>query len=305
PAGEVQDVRIPAEFTRLTGTLRVFYDPQMARQMAVALQRGKDSLARRQLQTGIRGLRVDESVRYYEIRVTDKPIGYLTRQFTRENEPLQRPGRVSNAKEGLRVRERSYRFAADGTVNFGKIDLFSSRDTETDLYELWQVRVPPPDAADLQPLITRDQCVREGDALFSTYTTSLDQGLPEPRRPLKLEATYLGLAWARLLPALLGPERQPMHAFTIYDPETRTLVTYAIKPLGETPLPDAPGKKAYAFELRVGFTEKPGIVYTDVFGNMLRFEAAELVLTASDEARIEKKYGRRRDAANLRLERRP
>jgi len=303
--GSVQDVNIPIEFKHLTGTLRVFYDPQLAEEMAVALQRGKDYLARYQLQADIRKLRIDESVRYYEIRVANKPVGYLTRQFTRASEPLQRPGRIPNAKEGLHVRERSYRFADDGTVHLSKIDLFSSRDAETDLYEVWQARLAPPVAGDLRPLITRDQCVREGDALFSTYTTSDDQGLPEPRRPLKLEPTYLGLAWARLLPALLGPEPRPTHAFTIYDPETRTLITHAIKLLGERPLPGTPGKKAYAFETRTGFVEQPAAIHTDANGNMLRFEADGLVLTAADKTTIEEKFGRRRDAANARLQPRP
>lgn len=295
-------VNIPAEFARLTDTLRVFYDPEVAQEMVAALQRGKGYLTRYQLQADLRKLRIDESVRYYEICVADKPIGYLTRQFTHESEPLQRPGPISSAKEGLRVRERSYRFADDGTVHFSRIDLFSSRDGETDLYELWQARLAPPGAAEPRPLIMRDQCVREGNALFSTYTTSRDQVLPQPRRPLKLDAGYLGLAWVRLLPALLGSEPRPLHAFTIYDAETRTLITHAIKLLGERPLPGQAGRKAYAFETRAGFIEQPGIVYTDALGNLLRYEAGTLVLKLSDEATIERQFGRRRDAANVRLQ---
>jgi hypothetical protein len=298
------DVLIPTEFTRLTKTLRVFYDPATARAIALALQRGKDYLARYQLQDDIRRLRIDELPRYYEIHLANKLIGYLTQQFTREDEPLQRPGPFSNAKEGLRVRERSYRFADDGTVHFNKVDLFSSRDAETDLYELWQARIPPADAADSAVVITRDQCVREGDALFSTYTTSRDQALPEPRRPLKLDTTYLGLAWARLLPALLGPQPQEMHAFTIYDSETRTLISQAIKYLGERPLPGA-ATKARVFETRAGFVEQPAMVYTDAYGNMLRYEAGPLVLTLSSKPVIEQQFAQRRDAVNLRIQREP
>jgi hypothetical protein len=269
--------------------------------MALALQRGKEYLARYQLQEDIRKLRIDESPRYYEIRVADRLIGYLTRQFTRESEPLQRPGRVSNAKDGLRVRERSYRFADDGTVHFSKVDLFSSRDTETDLYELWQARVPPADAADPTVLITRDQCVREGDALFSTYTTNRDRALPEPRRPLKLDEAYLGLAWTRLLPALLGQQPLEMHAFAIYDSETRALISYAVKYLGERTLP-ATDTKAHAFEMRAGFAEQPELVYIDVYGNMLRYEAGPLSLRLSTESAIEQRFAQRRDAANLRIQ---
>jgi hypothetical protein len=273
--------------------------------MSLALRRGKEYLARYELQERVRDLRMDESVRYYEIRQASKPTGYLTRQLTQEDEPLQRPGRMSNAKEGLRVRERSYRFAKDGTVHISKIDLFSSRDAETDLHEHWEARVAPPEAGEAKPLITCDQCVREGDALFSTYSTSQDQGLPEPRRPLKLDPSYLGLAWARLLPALLGPEPRPMHAFTVYDPETRTLITHAITPLGERPLPGQPDKRSLAFELRTGFVETPGVVYTDALGNMLRFESGQYVLKLTDKATIEQEFGPRRDAANARLQQGP
>jgi hypothetical protein len=303
--GPPTEVAVPDEFLRLAKTLRVFYDPAVAEQMAVALQRGKDYLARYQLQEDINKLDIDEAVRHYEIRLARKPIGYMTRQFTYETEPLQRPGQVSNAKEGLRVRERSYRFADDGTVHFSKIDLFSSRDAETDVYELWQARIPPPDSAGREPVITRDQCVREGDTLFSTYTTSQDRGLPEPRRPIKVEPAYLGLAWARLLPALLGPEPQPMCAFTIYDPETRTLITHAIKLLGKRALPGFSGKEACVYENREGFAEQVGLVFTNAHGTLLRFEAGDLVFKLSDEATIEKRFGRRRDAANARLGHRP
>jgi hypothetical protein len=301
----VRDVSIPPDFSRLTSTLRVFYDPELAEQLAAALERGKDHLAHYRLQADIRNLRIDDSIRYYQIRVAGKPIGYLTRQFTREREPLQRPGLLSNAKEGLRVRERSYRFAEDGSAHLTRIDLFSSRDSETDLYEVWQAHIPPPDAPAVEPLILRDQCVREGDALFSTYTTSQDQGLPEPRRPLKLDATYLGLAWARLLPALLGPEPRPALAFTIYDPETRTLITHAVKPLGEKALAGRAGEKTYAYETREGFVEQPALVYTDEYGNLLRLEAGEFVLTASSQETVDKTFGGRRAAADARLERRP
>lgn len=294
-------VQITDEFIRLARTLRVFYDPARARSMAAALKLGKDYLARFELQEDIRRLRIDESVRYYEIRLAGTAIGYLTRQFAREREPLQQPGHISNAKEGLRVRERSYRFAEDGTVHFSRVELFSSRDAETDLYELWQARIPPADAANPAALITRDQCVREGDTLFSTYMTSRDQTLPEPRRPLKLDSTYLGLAWVRLLPALLGPKPAEMRAFTVYDTETRTLITHTIEYLGGGPLPGAAATPAHRFEMRAGFVEQPAVIYTDAYGNMLRYEDGPIVLRSSTEAEIEQRFGQRRDDANARL----
>ena len=301
PEEHSMEVVVPAEFTELAETLRVFYDPQIAREIAAAQQRGEEFLARTRLEDAIRDLRIDDSVRYYEIHLAGKPIGYMTRQITREAEPLQRPGQLSNAKEGLRVRERSYRFTDNETTEVSRIDLFSSADGQTDVYELWHAQIASPGAGAPEPLITCDQCVREGRTLFSSYSTSRDEGLPEPRQPLKLDATYLGLSWARLLPALLGPQARPMHAFTVYDPETRTLITHAVTPLGEKRVPGLAETTSFAFELRTGFTETPGVVFTDASGNMLRFEAGKLILTLSDKPTIERTYGTRRDRANAPL----
>lgn len=297
----VREVRIPPGFTNLTGTLRVFYNPEQARRMAAAVQRGREFLSRYELQAAIRNLRTDDSVRHYEISVAGEPIGFLTRQFTVENEPMRDAGQRAIAKEGVRVRERSYRFAPDGSTSYNKVDLFSSRDGETDLYEILQAGVPPPDNADGEVWIARDQCVREGDSLFSTRATSRDRGLPPPRRPLKLDASYLGLGWVRLLPAMVGDEAQSLLGFTIYDVETRALVTHAIKRLSEHPLPAGVDAKTLAFEIRAGFAEAPDIVYTDKFGNMLRHESGNLALTLADEQQILKRYGDRRAAADRRL----
>jgi hypothetical protein len=74
-----------------------------------------------------------------------------------------------------------------------------------------------------------------------------------------------------------------------------------IRSLGEKPLPGATGTKAYAFETWTGFVERPGIAYTDASGNLLRYETGQLVLRLSSEAAIERQFGQRRDAANLRL----
>ena len=301
PYDPTKEIEIPAELRGLISTLRVFYDPELARGMALALQRGKQYLAGFQLQEDIQKLRVDPSVRFYEIVLSGKPIGYLTRQFLNEYEPLQNPGRVTNAKPGMRVKERSYRFAEDGSVNYSQNDLFSSRDGDTDLYELSQIRIPPAGAPGEQPVIARDQCVRESDTLFSTYTTSRDAVLPEPRQPIKLGGAYLGLAWARVLPALIGTERTEPMAFSIYDAETRTLITQMIKPLGEKTYAGAPAEKVFAYEVREGFAETPGIAYADEAGNLLRIEAGPLALTLTDEGAIQKRYGKRQEEANLRV----
>ena len=310
PPSDSRDVEPPAAFTALTGTLRIFYDPELTRQIDAALERGRQYLLCYQLQQDIRRLRVDDTLRHYEIRLGDKPIGFLTRQFSRENEPLPRAGERARLREGLRVRERSYRFADDGSALYRRIDLFSSRDGQTDLYEIWQVELGPPAGsggpAPDQPSVPqiqvcRDQCVREGDTLFSTYTTGQEPTLPPPRQPLKLDDSYLGLAWARLLPALLGTDPQPLYAFTVYDTETRTLISQAIRVLGPRPLPGQPERQVFAYELREGLAENPSLMYTDEYGNMLRLEAGPLLLTLSSPEQIERQFGARRAAVDARL----
>ncbi len=301
PAQGDRTVPVSPRIKRLTDSLRVIYNAPLARQMAVALQRGRAYLARFALQDAIRSLRLDTAERYYEIRIKGRAVGYMTRRVQPDTEPLQdaRPG--VRGKEGLHIREQSYVFADDGSVDYARIDLFSSRDGETDLYEIWNAQIAPP-GADNQPVrMTRDQCMREQDTLFSTFTTNADRGLPAPRRPLKLDKSYLGLAWVRALPGLLGTSPQPALGFTIYDTETRTLVTHVITALGSRPLPEHAGQTAYAYETRAGFVETPGIVYTDAYGNLLRFEAGDFVLRQSTKAEIERRFGQRRDEVVRRL----
>ena len=301
PFDPARELEIPPEIENLLKTLRVFYDAELARQTAQALQRGRHYIASFRLKEDVEKLRLDESVRYYEIVLSGKGIGFLTRQTAHEFEPLQNPGRFSNAKPGIRIKERSYRFADDGAVNYSQNDLFSSRDGETDLYEMVQMRIPAADKPDEKLVITHDQCIREADTLFSTYSTSRDTAPPAPRQPIKLSGGYLGLAWARVLPALLGTNRSDPIAFSIYDAETRTLITQALRPLGARSYAGAPVEKVFAFEVREGFMEKPGIVYVDEDGNLLRFEADRLAFTLQDEKTIEQRYGKRRDEANQRL----
>ena len=294
-------VPVPAIVRRCVESLHVSYSEALAERMAAALGRGRAYLARFALQEAIRRLRLDTAVHYYEIRIKDRPVGYMTRRFQPDTEPLQGARRGARGKEGLHVREESYVFADDGAVDYARIDLFSSRDGETDLYEIWSAHIATTEGKGPVVRVTRDQCVRERDTLFSTFATNTDRGLPAPRRPLKLDDSYLGLAWVRALPGLLGTKPQPAIGFTIYDTETRTLVTHVTKALGQRPLPGSAGASAYAYETRAGFVETPGMAYTDAYGNLLRFEAGDFVLQRSTRADVEKRFGARRDEAARRL----
>lgn len=290
----------PELFRAMHGSLRLLYDASAAQEMAEALERGRAYLARRQLQEDIRALRLDEKQRTYLLKVRGEALGYLTRRFARGSEPLEHPSPAAQPREGLRVYERIWQFEPGGGAQFTRIELFSRQDGNTDLLEFNGTRVPGPGEAATGPLATRDQVVREGDALFSSFVTSRDEGLPDPREPIKLDDTYLGLAWARALPALLGSQPAAMYAFTIYDSASRTLLTYGIRPLGRRPLPGR-NQSVPAYETREGNVPDAALLYTDEYGHMLRLESGELVLELTDEATIERLFRQKRDEALRRL----
>jgi hypothetical protein len=133
--------------------------------------------------------------------------------------------------------------------------------------------------------------------------TSLETGIPDPRQPIKLEATYLGLAWARLLPALLGRDEQPPIGFTIYESETRALLMHTMQAKGEAATPD--GAKAWLYETRDGVSEERGRILTDKSGHMLRLESGDLVIRLLDEAAVESAFAAKRADAQKRVSQSP
>jgi len=300
PAGSQPTVELPDEFRRLVATLRVYYDEQQGAELRAALDRGRDYLSRYRLQEDARRLRLDEQVRYYQVELSGQPIGYLTRQLVRERHALDEARQAQRGKEGVRVREQSWRFLPDGSAQHVRVELFSSLDGGTDLFEIWNTTIPPPGSA-ARPLATRDQVVREADTLFSSLRSSDPGRDTEPRSPIRLDATYLGLGWVRVLPALLGSQADPAFAFTIYDPETRGLISHWFHALGEQPLPDAPGKTAKAYQVREGYVPAAAKLFTDADGAMLRFESGELLIRPSDQASVERTFGAQRAAAESRL----
>lgn len=292
---------IPAAFQALVDSLNVKYDPKIAAETRAALERGREWLTKFQLQEAVRRLRVDEKTRYYEISLAGTPIGYLTRRFTREWRTMDEgtAGGSRGKKEGLRVRETSWRFGTDGSAFHSLIDLFSSIDAESDLYEITDTRIPPKDAKEGKTSVSRDQCVREKEILFSSVRTSLDAGIPDPRQPIRLEPTFLGLAWARLLPGLMGREPQASIGFTIYESETRALLMHTMQCKGETDLPG--GGKAWLYETRDGVSEERGRILTDKAGHMVRLESGDLVIQLTDEAAVESAFAGKRAEALKRV----
>jgi hypothetical protein len=118
---------------------------------------------------------------------------------------------------------------------------------------------------------------------------------------LKVDDAYLGLAWVRLLPALLGRQESTATGFTIYDAETRALITHAVRGLGEKACPERAESPTYGYETSEGMLEAPSRLWTDKHGHLLRLEAGNLVVRLSDRAAIEGSFGERRSAAQKRM----
>jgi hypothetical protein len=288
---EYQQVR--AEFDEVIGTLVVRYDPQEAERLAPALDRGRELLALLREQGA--KVRLDEQEQAYELVLVGKPIGYLTRRITREEYTFSGPNAKRRyAKDGVRVRERSWRFADDGTVRVARLDLFSSFDLRSELMESRQVQVPPTHAQPQDVLTRTEQVVREDDVLFASVTTSRDANLPDPGKPIATGPVYLDQAWVRLLPGLLLGRSEELHAVAAYNFETRALLSYQIRAAGTATIEGVEGP-AYVFDVREGFIDQPSKLYTDERGTLLRMEAGELVLRRVAREELERKYGARRD----------
>lgn len=296
---EQDQQRLRAEFDSIAQSLKVHYDPQDAERLGPALDRGKVVLDK--LRQRAADVRIDDTEHAFEIMVAGEAIGYLTRRVTREEYTFShRNARRRYAKDGLRVRERSWRFAEDGTVRHARLDLFSSFDLRSELIEYQQTQFPAPDVQPQVPLTKTDQVIREDDVLFSSFTTSLDRALPNPGKPVNVGPVYLDLAWVRLLPELLMTEPREPHAFAIYNTETRALLAHTIQFKGEHKLAGHSGP-AFAFEIREGFIDKPSRTYVDERGGLLRLEAGQVLLERVPREQLERKYGPRRDATRKRF----
>ena len=288
------------DFDQLAGTLRVHYDPGEVEQLAAAFERGQALIERLHKQSS--EVQLDEAEYYYDIAIAGKSIGYIRRRAAREEFVFSSPGaKYADSRPGLRVRERSWRFADDGTVRYTRLDMFSSFDAQNELIENKLTQIPAPDVQPQQLLIKTDQVIRKDDVLFSSFTTSLDRALPEPSKPLSVGPVYLDLAWVRVSPGLLLTAPKEPHAFAIYNTDTRSLVSETITPLGERELAGQAGK-AYAFEVREGLIDRPSLMYTDRRGTLLRLVAGDLVVNRTTREEVERTYGRLRAEACQRFD---
>lgn len=293
--GDERDVERACE--NIARSLRVHYDAADFEELAEAFQRGRVLIKR----VRARGseVRLDEQERLYEILVDGKGVGYLRRRITSERHDFSGPGaRFSDVRPGLRVRERSWRFADDGTVRHTRLDLFSSFDGQNELIEHQLTQLPAPDV-DLPPLVKTNQVIRKDQALVVSYTTSLDQTMPDPAKPQDVGPVYLDQAWLRVAPGLLLTAPAESHAFAVYNTEARAVLPQTITPLGPTPLPGHEGD-VYGFEVREGLMDAVARLYTDRRGNLLELRAGELLVKKVRAEEVERRYGGRREAARKR-----
>ncbi len=288
----------PALLTETIRSLQVRYDPLVAEALRAATARGRLFLADGRLQRAARELRIDTQELHYALEVEHKPVGFVSRQFSRDLEPLTRPGARARPKEGLRVREKRWEFGHEGQARYETLDLFASLDGATDLAERVVCVVPAEPGAPVQR--THEQCIREGDVLIACVLPTTPRAERAPSRPLALSDAYLSQAWARLLPALLIDQPDPLPGFQVLDWKTGGLVPVKLAPLGERPLPGGGDQRAKAFELRRGFAPL-SIQFVDAYGNLLRQERPGETLQRCDAAAIEARFGARRDAALRRI----
>lgn len=287
------------QFDYLAHTLRVHYDPVEVEQMVAALQRGRELIEKLRLRAD--QVQLDETEYYYTISIGDDAIGYLRRRVAREEHAFTSPQAQHRVtQEGLRVRERSWRFASDGTVRHSRIDLFSSFALTDELIEVVQTQLPAPDVPTQQLYVKSTQAVRKNNIIVSSFTTNLDRTLPAPGKPLDTGPAYLDLAWMRVCPGLLLTAPPEPHAFATYDTETRALLTQVFTPLGPREL-EGDGQSTYAFEVREGLIDNPGLMYVDRKGTLVRLVAGDLVIQRVTRDEVEKRFGKRRDAACARF----
>jgi hypothetical protein len=300
PIGAPSDAeQCKVEFHRMADSVRVLYDPLEAAKLEVAFQRGMEVLAK--LRATAADVEIDENERFYDVLIGGKSIGYVSRWARRERRSIGDPRYSPNLVPGLRVHEEVWRFADDGTVRQTVLDMFSSADLTKELIENHSTQIPAPDVPSQRLFIQLDQCVREGHALVSSFSTNLDAELPEPRPPLPIGPRYLDLAWVRLLPRLLLDAPLETYAFAIYDSETHGLIICTIEPLGPVELPGPRGGRTYVFETREGFVAQPSRIYTDEHGQIVRVESGDLAMVLTTADQVQHRYGALCEAARQRM----
>lgn len=270
-------------------SLKVHYSPAGKKELSVALRRGQAVMAR--LMAGATPVAITSEPRYYELVGEDGPNGYTSHRIASE---------VHDKKRGWRTRTQTWEFGRDGAARYIRTNAFCALDFSSEQIETRADHISG-GGEQRSVLTTLDQCIRERDSLFTTYSRSDEPRNFEAPPSVRTGPSYLPHVLLRQLPAILGREPGEWHAFVIYDTQVRALLFHSIRGMGTQQPPGGDGAESYRYEVREGFASSSATLTTDRDGNLLEYAAGGVKVVARSKAYIEQKFGLRREAALRRL----
>lgn len=294
------------QFDTLLATLKINYTTERRKAIDEAMARGRDLML--DLRQAAEHREWKDRPLFFELFQSGQPVGYVAQRITRDQRSLDDPMSGGNVKTGLHVKQEAWRFGENGSVQRDKSELFASFDHRSELMENESTPIPGPTAPIQQAITTIEQVIREDDILVTSIRTTLDTKFPDPREPVRAGPTYLGAAWVRVLPMLMTRPPGLAYAFSVYDSQTRGLITHVVENLGERELPAPPGKtdgiasrKVRAFAVSEAYSPTPSLVYVDAAGEILRIDAGDTIMTQITDKEVERRYAARREDARKRL----
>lgn len=269
------------EFLTAAKSVRLLCSREADERLAEALNRGAEEARRVRAVAAELATTTDEL--HFFVKVKGETVGHASFQVSRE---------VHEKKPGLRVRERSWRFDGDERAQYSRTDLFASFNGLTELIENQVTLFSAPRGGKPTAATTLDQCIREGETLFSSFSTSDRPDRAESRPPMTIGPAYLSLAWFRRLPRIIEERDGVDFGFAVYDPTIRAQTTQMVRYLGRRASATGPNP-ARTYEIREGYAPTGAILQVDHDGNMLSYDAGEILLLRSTETAVQERFAAR------------
>ena len=290
-------LRVADELNRLVASLQIYFDGEWAVELPFARRRGLQ-FVKEQLPAAIRGVRLDPQPRTYLLEVGGQPRGYRTMHFRPERHSMEDPAYGNTRGEpGLRVQENEWHFVGQ-QASFEVWDSFSSVSGKTGLYEHTRSETAQVGGVFTAPYVIRDECIRAGDQLVTSFTTTLQLALPQPQRPFALGRDYLGLGWVRAMAALVPAQQTEWICVQAYAPSVRDVVPFAIRCTGEIPSEEGPPNRRY--QCRWGHGPLIELT-TDAYGNPIEWSEGPNRYTLIPAEEAERRFAQQRETARPRL----
>ncbi|MCG3126387.1 MAG: hypothetical protein CHACPFDD_01222 [Phycisphaerae bacterium] len=288
--GEPEQVqKLTSEFTTAAQSVRLLCSPEADERLAKALDRGAEEARRTNAAAADRATATDEL--HYFVRLKGETVGHASFQASRE---------VMEKKAGLRVRERSWRFDGDERAQYSRTDLFASFNGLTELIESQVTQLTAQKGGEPTATTTLDQCIREGDTLFSSFSTSERPDRADSRPPMTVGPAYLSLAWFRRVPRIIEEREGVEFGFAVYDPTIRAQTTQVVRFLGRRA--SAGGTRpARTYEIREGYAPSGAILQVDDDGNMLSYEAGDMMLQRAAKSAVDERFAARQRPYDAKL----